>query len=192
MKKFVVILLLSLLLVSCGEVNDNSSTDPIDISSVSSTVSDISEESFVIDESYLFEESAIYNTSIGDEASSTDEALCIITYEVYTETAKVFEIKGEKAIELYDFMYERLQDAPLPTDEQANKHLGLKPENDTAPTEQPLRLVFYSGTEMPYYYTVYRDGFTDWNMIYMSSIRRNMLPEDTFDKIVEMTGINLD
>ncbi|MBQ4317426.1 MAG: hypothetical protein IJC20_04165 [Clostridia bacterium] len=187
MKKVtVVLLLLALFLVSCGEMNDNSSTDSIDISSVSSTESDISEDS------YVFEESAIDTSSSGEDSSSVEEAVCRICYGVNTETAKVFEIKGEKAIELYDFMYERLQDAPVPTEEQSKKHLGIKVEDDTAPTEQPLHLTFYSGVEMPYYYDVYRDGFTTWNMIFMSSIRRNMLPEDTFDEIVKMAGINLD
>ena len=187
MKRFMVILLLlSLFFVSCGEVNDNSSTDSIDISSISSTESDVS------DESYLFDESWMDASSSGDEASSTDEALCVITYGIDTETAKTFEIKGEKAIELYDFMYARLQNAPEPTEEQTKKHVGLKAEDDTAPNEQPLFMMFYSGTEKPYYYDVYRDGFTTWNSIYMSSIRRNMLPENTFDKIVEIAGINLD
>ena len=184
MKKVtVVLLLLTLFLVSCGEMNDNSSTDSIDISSVSSEESDISTES------YLFEESKIDVSSSGEDSSSVEEALCRICYGVNTETAKVFEIKGEKAIELYNFMSERLQDAPVPTEEQSKKHLGIKVEDNT---EQPLHLTFYSGVEMPYYYDVYRDGFTTWNMIFMSSIRRNMLPEDTFDKIVEMADINLD
>ena len=188
----VILLLLSLFLVSCGEVNDNSSTDSIDMSTVSSTESDVSQESFVFDESYLFEESRIDASSSGDEASSTEEALCVITYGIDTETAKTFEIKGEKAIELYDFMYARLQNAPEPTEEQTKKHVGIKVEDNTAPNEQPLFVTFYSGTEMPYYFDVYRDGFTTWNLIFMSSIRRNMLPEDTFDKIVEIAGINLD
>ena len=68
MKRFMVILLLlSLFFVSCGEVNDNSSTDSIDISSVSSTESDLSQESDVSDESYLFDESRIGASSSGED-----------------------------------------------------------------------------------------------------------------------------
>ncbi|MBO5870475.1 MAG: hypothetical protein J6Q89_06975 [Clostridia bacterium] len=187
MKKVtVVLLLLALFLVSCGEVAENSSSDLIDISSVSSTESDISEDSDVS------EESAIDTSSSGEESSSIEEDLCTIYYGIDTETAKVFEITGEKAVAIYDLISERMQDAPEPTEEQSKKHLGIKVEDNTVPTEQSLHLTFYSGVEMPYYYDVYRDGFTTWNMIFMSSIRRNMLPEDTFDEIVKMAGINLD
>lgn len=84
-----------------------------------------------------------------------------------------------------------MQDAPKPTEEQSKKHLGIKVEDNVAPTEQPLRLMFYFENGITYY-SIYRDGFTMWNLIFMSSFNSNMLPEDTFDKIVELAGIEIE
>ncbi len=188
MKKItVVLLLLALFLVSCSETADDSSTDSLDISSVSSEESVMSEQSDISEES-----DALDDSSVGEESSADSENICIIHYDWHTQNEKVFEITGEKAVSLYNLINERMKDAPKPTEEQFKGHLGIRVEDDTVPIEQPLSIMFTLETGNPYY-DIYPDGFVVWApSSYMSSQRYNMLPEDTFDEIVELAGIKLD
>ncbi len=187
MKKITaVLLLLTLFLVSCGETSTDLSTDSLDISSASSEESAMSEDSDVSEESNIIDDSSFADVSTDDEKNS-----CKIHYDWHTQNEKIFEIKGEKAVILYDFINERMKDAPEPTEEQFKGHLGIKVEDDTVPINQPLSIMFILETGYPYY-DVYPDGFVVWSpSSYMSSQRYNMLPEDTFDKIVELAEIEL-
>jgi len=187
MKKITaVLLIITFFFVSCGETSNDASTDSLDISSVSFEESEMSEQSDISEES-----DALDDSSVSEESSADSANLCRIHYNLNMQNQKIFEIKGEKAVLLYDFINERLKDAPEPTEEQFKGHLGIKVEDDTVPINQPLSIMFILETGNPYY-DVYPDGFVVWApSSYMSSQRYNMLPEDTFDKIVELAEIEL-
>lgn len=122
------------------------------------------------------------------EYKEVREPECRITYGIGTQGEHQLEYSGDEALALCNLIGQLMEDATMPTEEQIKAHYGIKQEDNTVPSQQAICVILNSEIGMPRYY-IFPDGFVIWWTVYASSNCYCMFPEDTFDKLAEMTGI---